>query len=316
LSSVIHFGSWRQPWQLAVCIGVLAYLALGVMTDSIRGYHWLMLAAIPAALLSAERGKRFFLDWSPLFAFWLVYDRLRLVQPLLYARVAVEHPFKIERGAFGWLTGAVPAHAAHSWLTLHAGRFASAVEWTAQIVYFSHLLVAPLLILALWRLGVSRKRYRAAFTQHVRAFTLLNFSAIIIYLLLPVAPPWWVSLNGFSQPTRELVGQVNMAAAMNGVLIQRMISNASQWFAAVPSLHGGYPVLLLLLSPWRRSRLARITIAVYGVAMWTATVVLNQHYVVDLLAGAMVAAAAWWLARSPLFERVYTLGIDQRVTRE
>ena len=134
LSSVIHFGSRRQTWQLAVCIGVLAYLTLGVMTNSLRGYHWLMLGAIPAALLSAERGKRFFLDWSSLFAFWLVYDRLRLVQPLLYARVAVEHPFLIERSAFGWLAeGAVPAHAAHSWLTVHAGCFALAAEWTAQV---------------------------------------------------------------------------------------------------------------------------------------------------------------------------------------
>ena len=281
-----------------MCFGVLAYLALGAMTNSVRGYHWLMLAAIPAALLSAERGRRFFLDWSPLFAFWLVYDRLRLVQPLLYSRVAVEHPFLLERAAFGSLTkGAVPAHAAHSWLTAHAGPFSLTVEWTAQIVYFSHLFVVPLVILTLWLLGSSRKPYRAAFLQHVRAFTLLNFSAIVVYLLVPVAPPWWVSLNGFAQPTTELVSRANMAAAMHGVLIQGMISNASQWFAAVPSLHGAYPVLLLLLSPWKRSRLALAGIAAYGCAMWAATVILNQHYIIDLLAGALLAVAAWWVEK-------------------
>ncbi|MFY9608641.1 MAG: phosphatase PAP2 family protein [Blastocatellia bacterium] len=266
------------------------------MTNSVRGYHWLMLAAVPGVLLSGDRGRRFVVDWSPLFAFWLVYDRLRLIQPLLYARVAVEDPFLLERAAFGWLAnGAVPAHAAHSWLANHAGWLSLTVEWVAQVVYFSHLFVVPLVMLALWSLGVSRKGHRDAFVQHIRAFTVLNFCAIVLYLLLPVAPPWWVSLNEFAQPTAELVSQANLAAAMHGALIQGMISNAAQWFAAVPSLHGAYPVLLLLLGPRIRGGWVRAGIAGYGFAMWSATVVLNQHYIIDLLAGALLAVVAWWV---------------------
>lgn len=297
MSEVISLKRRIQPWQAAVCLGVSAYLVLGAMTNSIRGYHWLMLAAVPGVLVSGDRGRRFFVDWSPLFAFWLVYDRLRLIQPLLYSRVSVDEAFLMERAAFGWLAnGAVPAHAAHSWLASHASLFSLAVEWTAQLVYLSHLFVAPLIMLALWILAASRKAYREAFVQHLRAFTVLNFSAIVVYLLLPVAPPWWVSLNEFAQPTVELVGQANMGAAMQGVLIQGMISNASQWFAAVPSLHGAYPVLLLLLSSWIRGRRARAWIAAYGCAMWAATVVLNQHYIIDLIAGALLAVVAWWAA--------------------
>lgn len=291
---MISFRSRIQPWQAAVCLGVAAYLLLGAMTNSVRAYHWLMLAAVPGVLLSGDRGRRFLVDWSPLFAFWLVYDRLRLIQPLLYARVAVEEPFLMERATFGWLaSGAVPAHAAHSWLAIHTG-LSLTVEWVAQVVYFSHLFVAPLVMLTLWSLAASRKGYREAFVEHIRAFTVLNFGAIVIYLLLPVAPPWWVSLNEFTQPTVELVSQANMAAAMDGALIQGMIGNASQWFAAVPSLHGAYPVLLLLLSRWIRGRWVRAGIAAYGCAMWAATVVLNQHYIVDLLAGALLAVIAWW----------------------
>ncbi len=99
-------------------------------------------------------------------------------------------------------------------------------------------------------------------------------------------------MNGMAQPTAQLVAQANVSSAMPGVLIQGMIRNASQWFAAVPSLHGAYPVLLLLLCP-RRNRIAFSVIALYGCAMWASTVVLNQHYVIDLLAGALLAVAAW-----------------------
>ena len=298
LSSSVLQKNQNQPWQVAVCLIVLAYLALGVATNSVRGYHWFMLAAIPGALLSAERGRKFFLDWAPLFAFWLVYDRLRLVQPLLYARVAVEWPFEIEREAFGWLAGGdVPAHASFEWLASHGGAVANSVQWAAQLVYFSHLFVVPLVLVALWVLGSSRTEYRDSFLRHIRAFTVLNFSAIAVYLLLPVAPPWWVTLNGMTRPTGELVRQANMSAAMHGALIQGMIRNAAQWFAAVPSLHGAYPVLLLLLFPRNRNRGPFVALAFYTCAMWTATVVLNQHYVIDLVAGAVLAFCACRLER-------------------
>ena len=282
-----------QPWQTFICLFVCAYLAVGVATHSARNYHWFMLLAIPGALLSAERGRRFFLDWAPLFAFWLVYDRLRLIQPLLYNRVSVEHPFLIERTVFGWLTkGMVPAHAAYAWMSSAHGATATIVVWVAQIIYFSHLFLVPVVIVVLWVLGLSSERYRTAFLQHVRAFTILNFSAIVVYLLFPVAPPWWVTLNGVATPTPDLVSHANMASAMHGTLIQAMIRNASQWFAAVPSLHGAYPVLLLLLLP-EKNRLMLAALAVYGCAMWCATVLLNQHYVIDLIAGGLLAIASW-----------------------
>jgi hypothetical protein len=283
-----------QTWQLAVCAFVCAYLTLCIATNSARVYHWFILIAIPAALLSAERGRRFFLDWAPLFAFWLVYDRLRMFQPLLYDRVSVERPYSLEQELFGWIVkGAIPAHEAHAWLAADQGTAAKAIEWGAQFIYFSHLFVVPLVIAALWVLGMTRERSRASFERHVRAFTLLNFAALACYLLIPVAPPWWVTLNGMAKPTPDLVMHADITSAMHGPLIQAMIRNASQWFAAVPSLHGGYPVLLFLLARRKTSRAMLTALVVYGVAMWASTVVLNQHYVIDLVAGAILAIAAF-----------------------
>jgi inositol phosphorylceramide synthase catalytic subunit len=295
LSSNVLTKHRTQAWQVAVSAFVCAYLAVGVATNSVRIYHWFMLLAIPGALLSAERGRRFFLDWAPLFAFWLVYDRLRLFQPLLYSRVAVEGPYSLEQKLFGWMvSGDIPAHEAYAWLSADHGTLAKAIEWAAQLIYFSHLFLVPLAIAALWVLGITRERSRAAFQLHVRAFTLLNFSAIAIYLLIPVAPPWWVTLNGMVKPTTDLVLHADMTVAMHGSLIQAMIRNASQWFAAVPSLHGAYPVLLLLLA-WRHTKRATlVVVALYCGAMWASTVILNQHYVIDLVAGAILAIIAYY----------------------
>jgi membrane-associated phospholipid phosphatase len=83
---------------------------------------------------------------------------------------------------------------------------------------------------------------------------------------------------------------------MDGTIIRETIKTAPNWFAAVPSLHGGYPVLLLLLLWRERSRKAVIAASTYGAVMWIATIALNQHYVVDLLAGAVVAFIAFRLS--------------------
>ena len=286
-----------QTWQIVVSATVSAYLALGAATHSIRGYHWGMLLAIPAAFWAWQRGRQFFLDWAPLFAFWMVYDRLRLVQPFLLDRVAVKTPYLIELWAFGWLAGGhVPAHAARAWLAAHSSAPVwAAAGWAAQLIYLSHVAILPLLFFPWWWKGRRDEAYRNRFSLHMRAFLALHILGICIYLLLPVAPPWWVGLYGTAQPSAELLAQTNMSAAMDGVIVQRLIQNASQWFAAVPSLHGAYPVLLLLLSLKDRSRLVISLLTVYAAAMWVATVVLNQHYIVDLLAGAAIAVLAWWI---------------------
>jgi hypothetical protein len=286
-----------QAWQLWLSAGVFGYLALGVATRTARPYHWLMLLIIPVAFIAAERSQRFFLDWTPLIAFWLVYDRLRLLQPWLLHRVAVAWPYQLERWLFGWLFGGdVPAHTTRAWLNSQSDTMLGvSLHWSAQLIYLSHLFLVPLLFLWLWIRGRDDERLRARFQRMMRAFTYLNFAAIAIYLLLPVAPPWWVSLYGTTPPTADLIGHMRLSEAMDGRLVTALIANAAQWFAAVPSLHGAYPVLLALLAVRERDRRLLVGLIIYGLAMWCSTVMLNQHYIIDLVAGGLLACAAWWM---------------------
>jgi membrane-associated phospholipid phosphatase len=256
------------------------------------------LGAIPLALITSTKGRRFFLDWTPLFTFWLVYDRLRLLQPLLYDRVAVRGPYEIERWMFGWLGGGdAPAHAWRAWLTAQTATFYGPfLGWSAQLIYLSYLLILPIHLFVWWWRGRSRSADRHRFVRHLSAFTALHIMALLLYILAPVAPPWWVSLHGLVQPTAELVANTSMAAAMDGVIVQKMIKNAAQWFGAVPSLHAAYPMLFLLLSFKDRSRTTTVLLGLFSVAMCLTTIVLNQHYIIDLIAAGLLAVVAWFVA--------------------
>jgi inositol phosphorylceramide synthase catalytic subunit len=298
LAAIILIKRPVQRWQATVCAVICGYLALGVATHSVRAYHWLILGALPLVFIASERGRQFFLDWSPLFAFWMVYDRLRLLQPLLYHRVAVEWPYRLESWLFGWMSGGeAPAHACRAWLETHqATSLAFAVGWSAQLIYFSYLFILPAHLAFWWWRGKTRQSDRGNFVRHLSAFTLLHAMAMLLYLSLPVAPPWWVSLHGMVQPTVDLVANTSMADAMDGVIVQKMIKNAAQWFGAVPSLHAAYPMLLFVLSIRRRSRFTVVVLALYSIAMCVTTVILNQHYIIDLIAAAALSLAACKLA--------------------
>lgn len=293
-----------QPWQVAVSATICAYIALCFATGTLKTHHWFLLIALPAAVFFQERGRKFFRDFWPLFAFWLVYDRLRLIQPLLLDRVAVGWPYELERWAFGWMAGGdAPAHAGRAWLGAHLDTLAgSSLSFALQFIYFSHLFVLPLMLYYFWHRGHTRADDRLQFINHIRSFTMLHFTGMFIYVALPVAPPWWVSLHHFARPTAELIAQTKMTAAMDGAIVQGTIQSAAVWFAAVPSLHGAYPVLMLLLALRIKNPFVTAALSLYTLAMFASTVLLNQHYIIDLLAGALLASVCYLAVGRKTFE--------------
>lgn len=295
-----------QPWQMAVSATVCAYIALCFATGTLKLHHWFLLIAVPAAALAQERGRKFFRDFWPLFAFWLVYDRLRLIQPFLLDRVSVRWPYELERWAFGWIAGGdLPAHAGREWLGAHLHTFAgSSFSFALQFIYFSHLFVLPMMLYYFWHRGHSRPGDRLLFINHIRSFTALHFTGMFVYVVLPVAPPWWVSLHHFARPTTELIAQTKMTEAMDGAMVQGVIQSAAVWFAAVPSLHGAYPVLMLLLALKIRNRFVTSALILYTAAMFASTVLLNQHYIIDLVAGALLAFVCYFAFGRKTFESV------------
>jgi membrane-associated phospholipid phosphatase len=72
--------------------------------------------------------------------------------------------------------------------------------------------------------------------------------------------------------------------------------------AAVPSLHTAYSLLVVVFAfAWRRR--VGLAFVVYPVLMWFTIVYFADHYVFDLVVGAVYAIAAWivagWLLRRP-----------------
>jgi PAP2 superfamily len=111
--------------------------------------------------------------------------------------------------------------------------------------------------------------------------------ALVFYVLFPVAPPRLAGL-GF-------VDTVSHSAKVN--LSSDLLGSLYNPFAAVPSLHFGYALLVgLTLAAEGRGRVARVIGWSYPAVMTVVIVATGNHFFFDAAAGALAIAAAYFAA--------------------
>jgi membrane-associated phospholipid phosphatase len=114
-------------------------------------------------------------------------------------------------------------------------------------------------------------------------------SGVIVYWLLPTAPPWWAGQNGHLPHVRRIM--VEAGTEFWGELWQRLYDSLGRNpFAAMPSLHFGTSVMAahVLGEVGTKEAVFGWT---YAFALGFALVYLGEHYVTDLIAGAALAEA-------------------------
>src|SRR4051794_15989274 len=128
--------------------------------------------------------------------------------------------------------------------------------------------------------------------QFVRSATLMaaTFDAgVILYWLVPTAPPWWAGSTGRLPHVRRIMTEAG--ERFWGRAWQRLYDSlAGNPFAAMPSLHFGTSVMAArVLSDVGRAHGALGW--TYAMTLGFGLVYLGEHYVCDLLAGFVLAFA-------------------------
>ena len=174
----------------------------------------------------------------------------------------------------GWdraLLGDTPAVAWEPWLR----PWAEDVAMAGYLFFFYYLIAGPGFY-CIRDLRLFRKCIVGLFTMYGLAF--------MGYTVLPAGGPWrWMH---FVTPLRgpwlldRTLGPVN--AGSNGVDVFPCVHLAA--------------TLYLLLFDWRHARRRFWWCLLPCVVLWFSTLYLRFHYFVDLLAGAAVAMAGWWMA--------------------
>ncbi|HEX2433163.1 MAG TPA: phosphatase PAP2 family protein [Gaiellaceae bacterium] len=117
--------------------------------------------------------------------------------------------------------------------------------------------------------------------------------ALVVFVSFPTAPPRLAA-----------VGLADTVSSRHIDLNRGLISALYNPFAAVPSLHMGYALVVgATLARYARTRLVRVVGAAYPLFVLLVIVATGNHFLFDAAAGTLVVAAAYLLAITVLRPR-------------
>jgi membrane-associated phospholipid phosphatase len=206
-----------------------------------------------------------------------LHDTVRYVNPHdVHAQIAA-----VEE----WLFGGQPVIWAERYITRGRTEF-------FNFFYANFYLVAPSVVTVLWFGG-----QRAAARHVLLGIILCFYTGYLLYLIFPAAPPrlYFGSLGLFKVTLRG--GPITN---FQELLIGMMPNHAAR--AAFPSLHAAVSCLSLYYA-WKYSRWFFPFLLTFVIGLLVSTVYLRHHWVVDLLAGALLVPFIIWL--TPRYERAW-----------
>ena len=164
-------------------------------------------------------------------------------------------------------------------------------EWSRGVPYLPALLGLAYMSL---HFGATTVAVRWVYRERPEAFPLVRMTLIIStaialagYVLYPAAPPRLAGV-GISDTVSKHTG-LNLSSDLLGSFYNP--------FAAVPSLHFGYALIVGVAVAWlARRRWVRVLGAVYPAFMLFDIVATGNHFWFDATAGGAVVVAGWWIA--------------------
>ena len=134
--------------------------------------------------------------------------------------------------------------------------------------------------------------------QFSAAFFVVNLVGFVIYYTYPAAPPWYVQLYGFTENFNipsNVAGLIKFDEYFGISVFQDIYSKGSNVFAAIPSLHSAYPMVVLFYAIKRKMGWVIVLFAVFVLGIWFSAVYTSHHYIIDVILGAVCAVIGIWI---------------------
>ncbi|WP_340537344.1 phosphatase PAP2 family protein [Nocardioides sp. GXZ039] len=279
-------------WVLLV---VVWSATIGIPNDALTVLFTCWLGTIAWSIEAPWRQHLGFLrDWSIPALLLTVYFFSRGWIDEFDITIHWQMPIDVDRWMFG---GTTPTETLqHAWCG-DPCRLDQPTRWFEVVfttVYATHFLAGLIIAVVLWL------RNRAEWLVWMRRYIGLNFAGLLIYMSYPMAPPWLASQEGLFGPVTRLTSR-----GWGDLGVQRanvILNGVGNPVAAMPSLHTATAVLIALYGIWRWKSPWRWMLLIYPALMCVALVYYAEHYVIDLIVGALLAGlvmwvAAWWERR-------------------
>ncbi|NMC08829.1 hypothetical protein GYA44_00675 [Candidatus Microgenomates bacterium] len=133
---------------------------------------------------------------------------------------------------------------------------------------------------------------RKMFNRYIYGLIGLSLVSSLIYILYPSAPPWYASELGILPPLQRLMLSYDFFSTKYFAIVSTYESN---YFAAFPSLHAGWPMYASLFAIGVFGKKA-IPLLIVPLVIAFATWYGAEHYIIDSIFGFLLAGIAYVVA--------------------
>jgi hypothetical protein len=280
----------------------IAYLLISWLLVGYKSDQLFLIGLFNVLFYASATTRKFILGFSIFIVYWIIFDYMKAFPNYNYNDVAIGSLYHAEKHLFG-ITFNNTVLTPNEYLRLKGSDL---LDVSSGLFYLCWIPV-PLAFAAYMFF-----RNKKQFIYFALTFVLVNMLGFIVYYAYPAAPPWYIQVHGFKF---QALTQGNMAGLsrfdhfFNINLFKSIYTKGSNVFAAMPSLHSSYPVIVLYYGIKNRLGLINIFFAIVMVGIWFTAVYASHHYVLDVLAGILTATTGIILfdlviSTSPLFKRL------------
>ncbi len=257
---------------------LLSYVLIGFKTDQL-----ILVGLFNLLYFASFTTRKFVTGFSIFFIFWIIFDYMKAFPNFRYNTVHIASLYNAEKQLFGIRQNG-------TLITLNEFFALHHTTWLDVFTGFCYLCWVPVpLVFA----GILFFKNKQAFFYFSLSFLLVNIIGFIGYYIYPAAPPWYVQQYGFNfNPATpgNTAGLARFDAFFNIHVFAGLYSKSSNVFAAMPSLHAAYLLVVLYYGlRYRVGRVFNIFFTILLAGIWFSAVYNSHHYVLDVLAGVSCA---------------------------
>lgn len=266
----------------------LAYLVLSFFLIGFKTDQLVLVGLFNGLYYLSAVTRKFILGFTVFIVFWIIFDYMKAFPNYHYNTVSIQDLYQMEKTLFGFMHQGVLVTPNEYWLINHT----TSLDILSGLFYLSWIPV-PLTFA-----GYLFFYHKPAFFYFSLTFLLVNLIGFAIYYIYPAAPPWYVQQFGFDfiANTKGNTAGLSRFDAYFGVnIFKGLYEKSSNVFAAMPSLHSAYPVIVLYYGI--KYQLGKINwlLGLIVLGIWFSAVYSSHHYILDVLAGITCSILGIWL---------------------
>lgn len=271
--------------RLLLMMGALsaAYLLVSWFLIGFRPEQLFLVILCNTLFFASFPTRNFVTAFSIFVVYWIIFDYMKAFPNYKFQPVHIESIYNAEKNIFGISNGGGAIITPNEYWQLHQHTW---LDIMAGIFYLCWIPVPLMFGLYLY------VRNRQQFYYFAFTFLVVNLLGFVVYYSYPAAPPWYVSKYGFvfnAHTPGNTAGLARFDGLVHAGIFESLYAKSSNVFAAMPSLHSSYPVIVFYYAVKNRLGYMNLVFATVMGGIWFSAVYTNHHYVLDVLAGIVCA---------------------------